>query len=94
MDAILSEIVKNPYGGKAKMFRILARNFGKIVDSLAVVKKEHTVFGKKKKYLFNPTVEIEMIGLNMKCKGKNITMFKEKYMYRTIKRSQYYKWSK
>jgi hypothetical protein len=94
MDAILAKIVKKPYGPSSKVFRILGKEFGDMVDSLSVVKKEHAGFGKKKRYLFNPTLDIELIGLNMRGKNKNVTLFSEKYVYRTVKRSQYYSWSK
>lgn len=93
-DAILAPIVKNPYGPRAKIFHILAKNFDGITDKLAVPGKEWAGLGKDRVYLYNPDVTIEMVGLNMNGKNKNVTMFKETYRYKTIKRDKGYSWSK
>ncbi len=94
LDVLLAKIVKKPYGPTSKVFRTLGKEFGDMVDSLAVVKKQYAGIGQKKKFLFNPTLDIEMIGVNMNGKGKNVTMFKETYLYKTIKRNKSYKWNK
>jgi len=93
-DAILAPIVKEPYGARAKIFHILAKNFGGITDALAVPGREWAGLGKERVYLYNPDVTIEMVGLDMNGKNKNVTMFKETYRYRTIKRDKGYSWGK
>ena len=65
-----------------------------ITDSLAVPGKEWAGLGKERVYLYNPNVTIEMVGLDMDGKKKNVTMFKESYFYKTIKRDKGYSWSK
>lgn len=88
MDALLAPIVKDPYGPRAKVFHI----FHELSNPLSVVAREWAGIGKEHRYLFNPDVDLKMVGVDMNGKGKNVDMFQESYCYKTVKRNKDYKW--
>lgn len=94
MDAIMSQMLKKPYGPNAKIFHVIEKYFPGMVNSLCQVRKEYNVIGKEKKFLDNPTVTVELTGLNMNGQNKNVTMFKDMLLYKTIKRAKNFKWGK
>lgn len=93
-DAILAEMIKNPYGHNSTMFKTIARNFPGLLDKVTVKAHAHWFFGKNKKVLFNPVVTVEMLALNMNGKNKNVTLFHKVFLFKTIKHSASYNWNK
>ncbi len=93
-DAALQNMIKNVYGHHSSMFKGVAQTFPGLLDKVTVKAKNHWLFGKNKKVLFNPDVTIEVLALNMKGKGKNVTLFHENYNFKTIKHAANYNWNK
>jgi len=93
-DAALQMMIKNVYGHNSSMFKGIAKNFPGLMDKVTVKAKDHWLFGKNKKILFNPDVTIEVLALNMNGKNKNVTLFHEKYNFKTIKHAANYNWNK
>lgn len=88
LDGLIAPIVKEPYGPRSKMFHVFAEQS----NALAVVAREWAGLGREHKFLFNPSVEITMTGIDMDGKGHNVTMFNERYEYQTIQRNKDYVW--
>jgi len=93
-DEILSKMIKNPFGHGCTMFKTIAKAFPGLLDKVTVKEKEYLGLGKKRKMLLNPVVTIEMLALNMNGKGKNVTLYHNKYYYETIKHAANYNWNK
>lgn len=93
-DAVLSAMLKNPYGNNSTMLKTIGRNFPGLLDKVTVKAKEWWGFGKKRKILFNPSVTVEMQALNMNGRNKNVTLFHKQFNFKTIKHAENYNWSK
>lgn len=93
-DEILGKMIKTPYGARCTMFKTIAKSFPGLLDKVTVKDKEFLGLGKKHKYLYNPSVTIEMLALNMNGKGKNVTLYFNQFLYDTIKHEANYNWNK
>ncbi|EKD69502.1 MAG: hypothetical protein ACD_47C00097G0004 [uncultured bacterium] len=93
-DEILGKMVKKPFGHGCSMFKTIAKSFPGLLDKVTVKEKEYLGFGKKRKMLLNPVVTLEMLALNMNGKGKNVTLYHNKFYYETIKHAANYNWNK
>ncbi len=93
-DEILAKMIKTPFGHGCTMFKTIGKSFPGLLDKVTVKEKEHLVFGKKRKMLLNPVVTLEMLALNMNGKGKNVTLYHNKFYYETIKHAVNYNWNK
>lgn len=88
IDAMVAPIVKMPYGARSRVFHILHQ----LANPLSVVAREWGGLGKEHRFLFNPTVNLEVVGIDMNGKGRNVTMFQERYDYKTVKRAKNFRW--
>jgi len=93
-DEILAKMLKTPYGGGCTMFKTIAKSFPGLLDKVTVKEKEYLGLGKTRKILYNPSVTIEMLALNMNGKGKNVTLYHNDFFYSTIKHAANYNWNK